>query len=194
MAVLALPARPAPARMDIALVSALNVLSPAFGDGEQEIRRKGSRYAMTFSMPVMSYVASMAWDDLMAEGDQVLMRVHQPGFDTGAPGASVVDGADQSGRLLKLRGLTPFYPVRKGQFLSVITEGRRFLYRARAESVANDDGEVEVPIRTLLRHPHADGDVVELAQPMIEGFVRDLGEWSVGVDRLVGLQFTVREA
>lgn len=192
MAILTLPTVPAPANMGIALISAKNVLAPAFGDGEQELLRKGSRYALTFQMPPMRYVTSMDWDDLMAEGDTVVMKVHQPGFDTGAPGVPRVNGAGQAGSALVIDGLTNGYVIRKGQFLSVITQGRRFLYRAKA-SVTVSGGSATVPLRTMLRFPPADNDVVEIAQPMIEGFVRDLGEWSVGVDRLVGLQFTVRE-
>ena len=192
MAVLVLPTDPAPANMGIAMITAKNVLAPAFGDGEQELLRKGSRYALTFQMPPMRYVTSMDWDDLMAEGDTVVMKVHQPGFDTGAPGTPRVNGAGQSGSALVIDGLTNGYVIRKGQFLSVVTQGRRFLYRAKA-SVTASGGVATVPLRTMLRFPPADNDVVEIAQPMIEGFVRDLGEWSVGVDRLVGLQFTVRE-
>lgn len=192
MAVLVLPTDPAPANMGIAMITAKNVLAPAFGDGEQELLRKGSRYALTFQMPPMRYVTSMDWDDLMAEGDTVVMKVHQPGFDTGAPGTPRVNGAGQSGSALVIDGLTNGYVIRKGQFLSVITQGRRFLYRAKA-SVTVSGGGATVPLRTMLRFPPADNDVVEIAQPMIEGFVRDLGEWAVGVDRLVGLQFTVRE-
>lgn len=192
MAVLVLPTVPAPANMAIALISAKNVLAPAFGDGEQELLRKGSRYALTFQMPPMRYVTSMEWDDLMAEGDTVVMKVHQPGFDTGAPGAPRVNGAGQSGSALVIDGLTNGYVIRKGQFLSVITLGRRFLYRAKA-NVTVAGGTATVSLRTMLRFPPGDNDVVEIAQPMIEGFVRDLGEWSVGVERLVGLQFTVRE-
>jgi hypothetical protein len=192
MAVLTLPTDPAPSNMGIALISSKNTLEPAFGDGEQELLRKGSRYALTFQMPPMKYVTSMDWDDLMSEGDTVLMRVFQPGFDTGAPGTPRVNGAGQSGTALVIDGLTNGYVIRKGQFLSVITSGRRFLYRAKA-SVTVSGGAATVTLRTMLRFPPSDNDVVEIAQPMIEGFVRDLGEWSVGVDRLVGLQFTVRE-
>ena len=192
MAVLVLPTDPAPANMGIAMITAKNVLAPAFGDGEQELLRKGSRYALTFQMPPMRYVTSMDWDDLMAEGDTVVMKVHQPGFNTGAPGTPRVNGAGQSGSSLAIDGLTNGYVIRKGQFLSVITQGRRFLYRAKASVTANN-GAATVPLRTMLRFPPSDNDVVEIAQPMIEGFVRDLGEWAVGVERLVGLKFTVRE-
>lgn len=193
MSVLTLPTDPAPSSMSVALVSSKNTLEPAFGDGEQELLRKGSRYALTFQMPPMKYITSMDWDDLMAEGDSVLMRVFQPGFETGSPGTPRVNGAGQSGMSLVLDGLTPAYVIRKGQFLSVVTSGRRFLYRAKANATANGDGQATVSLRTMLRTPPSDNDVVEIAQPMIEGFVRDLGEWAVGVDRLVGLEFTVRE-
>lgn len=193
MSILTLPTDPPPANMGIALISAKNVLTPAFGDGEQELLRKGSRYALTFQMPPLSYLESMGWDDLMAEGDTVVMKVHQPGFETGAPGTPRVNGAGQSGSALVIDGLTNGYVIRKGQFLSVITLGRRFLYRAKANVTANGSGQATVLLRTMLRFPPADNDVVEIADPKVEGFVRDLGEWSVGVDHLVGLQFTVRE-
>lgn len=192
MAVLTLPTDPAPAKMAIAMVTAKNTLTPAIGGAEQELLRKGTRYALTFSMPVMSYVQSMDWDDLMAEGDTVLMRVFQPGLVIPNPGAPLVKGAGQAGTSLTIDGLPNGYVIRKGQFLSVVSAGQRFLYRAKA-SATSVAGTVTIPLRTMLRRPPNDNDVVEIAQPMIEGFVRDLGEWAVGVERLVGLQFTVRE-
>ena len=192
MTVLTLPTDPAPANMAIALVSAKNTLTPAFGGAEQELLRKGTRYALTFSMPVMTYVQSMEWDDLMAEGDTVLMRVFQPGLVIPNPGTPLVKGAGQAGTSLVIDGLPNGYVIRKGQFLSVVSAGQRFLYRAKANATSVA-GTATVPLRTMLRRPPNDNDVVEIAQPMIEGFVRDLGEWAVGVDRLVGLQFTVRE-
>lgn len=192
MGILILPTDPAPAKMSIAMISAKNELVPAFGGPEQELLRKGTKYALTFLMPPMSYMRSMDWDDLMAEGDTVVMRVHQPGIDTGNPGTPRVNGAGQGGTTLAIDGLAPGYVIRKGQFLSVISGGQRFLYRAKA-SVTEAGGAALVEVRTMLRRPPNNNDVVELAQPMIEGFVRDLGEWSVGVDRQVGLQFTVRE-
>lgn len=193
MSVVVLPEDPSPASMEIGRVDAANELTPAFGGDDQEILRKGSRYALTFQMPPMRYVTGMGWGRLRKRGVTVLMRVFQPGFDTGAPGSPVVDGAGQAGESLALRGLTPHYVIRADQFLSVVTGGQRFLYQAEEEVVADAAGEVTVPLLDMLRRPHADGDVVEIAKPMVEGFVRNLGEWTVGVDRLVMLQFTVRE-
>lgn len=193
MSVLTLPTDPSPSNMAIGIVSAGNTLTPAFGGDEQDIKRKGTRYALTFQMPPMTYLTSMGWDDLMAEGDTVLMKVFQPGFDTGSPGTPLVKGAGQAGTSLLIDGLTPGHVLSKGQFVSIVTSSQRFLYRLAASVTANGSGEATLTLRTMLRRPPADNDVVEIAQPMIEGFVRDLGTWAVGVDRLVGLQFTVRE-
>lgn len=192
MPVLALPSTPAPSSMGVQLLTNKNVLVSALGGDEQERQRKGSRYALTFQLPPMRYVTAMAWDDLNAEGVTVLMRVYQPGFDTGAPGTPLVKGAGQAGTTLIVDGLTNGYVVRKGQFLSVVTNGRRYLYRAAADVIVAG-GQASIPLRTMLRYPPADNDVVEIAQPMIEGFVRELSEQVVGVDRMTQFSFTVRE-
>lgn len=193
MAVLTLPENPAPANMSVSVITAKNILTPAFGGSEQELLRKGTRFEIKYQMPPMTYVQSMGFDDLLAEGDTVSMRVYEPGLVIGAAGVPLVNGAGQSGNSLNIKGLVPGYFIPKGKFLSVVTAGQRFLYRARAQSVANGSGVASVPLRTMLRRSPANNDVVEIATPRIEGFVRDLGEWSVGPDRLVGLQFTVRE-
>lgn len=193
MAILALPTQPAPASMGTTLLTNKSIQISALGSDEQERQRKGSRYALTFQLPPMSYSMSMAWDDLNAEGDTVLMRVFQPGFSTGLPGTPRVNGANQQGMTLNVDGLTPGYVVRKGQFLSIITGGRRFLYKAKADVTANGSGVAAIQLRTLLRYPPSENDVVEIAQPMIEGFVRDLAEQVVGINKLIQITFTVRE-
>jgi hypothetical protein len=193
MAVLTLPTVPAPRSMGIELVTAKNTLTPAFGGSDQELLRKGTRYALSFEVGPMAYVTSMDWDDLMAEGDTVLMRVYQPGLVIGAPGTPLVNGAGQAGTSLVIDGLTAGYVIRKGQFLSIVTAGQRYLYRARASATANGSGQATVQFRNMLRRPPADNDVVEIAQPMIEGFVKDMSMGAVGPDGLVTISFTVRE-
>lgn len=190
---LILPAKPAPREISWEKISAANVLSPAFGGAEQELNRKGTRWALTFSMRPMTYVQSMDWDDLESEGQTVVMRVHQPGLDIGTPGQPRVATSGQLGSTVLLDGLTPYYPIRKGQWLSIITGGQRFLYRASALVIAAEDGTASVPLRHPLRKSPLANDVVEIAEPKIEGFPRDVQGLTVGVERLVSLQFTVRE-
>ena len=194
MATLTLPSSPAPNAMGIELVRNGNVLTSALGSDDQAVLRNNARYALTFSMPAFSYVESMAWDDLMNIADLVVMKVHQPGLVIGAPGAVRVNGGGQAGTSLIVDGLTPGYVVRKGQFFTLTTAGRRFLYRTSAAVTANGSGQATLTVRTPLRRPPSDNDVIDMANPVIEGFITDLGEYTVDTDRLVkGLRFTVKE-
>ncbi|KQW79711.1 hypothetical protein [Brevundimonas sp. Root1279] len=193
MAVQVLPSSPVPQSMRIGIVSAKNTLTPAHGGDDQELLRKGTRYALTYRLN-MDYVTSMDWSGLAVEGDLVRMRVHQPGFYTGAHGLPVVDGGGQAGTTLAARALTPHSVIRRGQFLNHITaSGQHFLYRAKSEVVADANGEAPILLQTMLRRPPADGDRIELGDPMVEGFVRDMEDWEVDGNWTVMLQFTVRE-
>lgn len=194
MAVLTLPSSPQPRSITPRLITARNELTPAFGGTVQRLNRKGSRYALAVEMPPMKYTDALAWDDLMAETDTVLMDVPQPGLVIGSPGAPLVNGAGQSGSSLILDGLTGGYVIRKGQWLSVVISGRRFLYRAASAATASGGGAVTVPLRTMLRSLPPDNAVVEIAVPKIEGFPRMADDaLAVGIEHLVSLSFTIEE-
>lgn len=182
-----------PYSMGVRPITAKNELSPAFAGADQELLRKGSRYELAFDHGEMDYIDALAWADLMVEGETAVAPVFQPGLDTGAPGVPVVNGAGQAGLTLLLRGLSPGYVIRKGQFLSVISGGQRFLYRAAGAAAAQPDGTVGVRLYTLLRRPHPDGSVVELAQPMVEGFLRDVSDLTVIANHDVKVAFKIRE-
>lgn len=186
-----LPDQP-PAEQEVNLVSAKNTLIPAFGDGEQELLRKGTRYEIQFDMGEMDYVDALDWTDLTTEGDTVVMAVYQPGLVTGTPGAPRVHGSSQSGRQLTIRGLANGYYLHKGQFLSVVTGGCRYLYRLRSSATATN-GTVIALLQTMLRAIHVDGDLVEIAQPMIEGWARDVSGQRIIANHNVTVSFTVRE-
>ncbi len=188
---LMLPVQP-PAEQEVNLISAKNALVPAFGDGEQELLRKGTRYEIQFDMGEMDYVDALDWTDLTTEGETVVMAVYQPGLVTGTPGAPRVHCSSQSGRQLTIRGLANGYYLHKGQFLSVVTEGRRYLYRLRS-SVTAPNGTVIALLQTMLRAIHVDGDLVEIAQPMIEGWARDVSGLRIIANHNVTVSFTVRE-
>lgn len=180
--------------MAIGMVRAVNDLSPSFAGADQQIRRKGSRYALTFTMPSLTYSDAMSWmTDLAAEGDTVVMEVCQPGFAVGNAGTPRVNGAGQAGAVLSIKGLPAGYVVRKGQFFSVISSGQRYLYRAAQNTTASAGGVASVALQTMLRRPPNADDVVEIAAPMIEGFVRDFADPEVTVDHEVVLAFTIRE-
>ena len=194
MAVLTLPSSPSPRSVTPRLITARNELTPAFGGTVQRLNRKGSRYALDVEMPPMLYSDALAWDDLLSETDTVVMTVPQSDLDIGAPGSPLVNGGGQAGNALSLKGLTPGYVVRKGQWLSVIAVTRRYLYRSSATITANGSGQATVGLRTMLRYPPADNAVVEIAAPKIEGFARVSDDaFMVGIERLVSLKFTIEE-
>ncbi|MDY6922750.1 MAG: hypothetical protein SWI22_02175 [Pseudomonadota bacterium] len=179
--------------MAIGRVSSKNVLEAATGGSETELARKGDRYALTFTMPSMSYAESLEFAGIDRAGVTVVMEVQQPGVVVGAPPDPRVKGAGQAGTTLIIDGLGNGYQMKRGWFLSVITGGQRFLYRLAEPAVATAGGEALLTLQEMLRAPHADNDVVEIVTPKIEGYVRDLKETEVGVDHEVVLQFTVRE-
>lgn len=193
MVMVVLPTEPPPARMAIGRVSTLNTLESASSGSETDIGRKGDRYALTYTMPSMSYVESLDFAPLTRAGVTLVMEVHQPGLTVAAPLDPRVKGAGQAGTALVIDGLGSGYQMRRGQFLSVITGGQRFLYRLAEAAVATAGGEALLTLQEMLRAPHADNDVVEIVTPKIEGYARDVRETEVGLDHEVELQFTIRE-
>lgn len=191
---LSLPIWPSPAKMTPRLVTARNDLSPAFGGPTNRFSRMGSRYALDVEMPPMRYIDALDWADLEDEADTCVMLIPQPGLDTGSPGVPRVNGAAQAGSSLILDGLTPHYALRKHQWLTVTTGGQMFNYRAKSAVVADAAGNLTVPLRTMLRVPPANNDVVEIAEPKIQGYVTVTEDaWSVDAAHIVALTFTITE-
>lgn len=190
-----LPASPAPRQVAPRIITLRNELRSAIGGNIQRVQRKGDHYAADFSMPPMSYADATAWIDLRTVADTVVMTLPQPGLAIGSPGAApLVKGGGQIGSVLTIDGLTPGYTVRKGQYLSVFTNGRHWLYAASAAATANGAGEASIQLEVMLRYPPADNDPVNLAAPKIEGFASfSESLWTVDVARLVGLEFSIEE-
>jgi hypothetical protein len=192
---IALPDWPWPVKMTPRLVSARADLTPAFGGDVQRIARLGSCYALDIDLPPMLDRDAQDWSAIDDETATCTLQLVQPGLDVGAPGNDVlVDGAAQTGTTLNLKGLTPYYPFRRRQWLSITTSGRLYAYRVKTAVIADAAGEVSVVLETMLRAVHADNDVVEVAAPRIEGFctVPD-GAWTIDLSGHVALSFTIRE-
>ena len=173
------------------------VLTPPGGGPAQRLNRVGNRFAIDVDAPpacsgegVRLLVAALILG--MIEG--VLLPFPQD-ITVGAPGAPVVDGAGQLGSTLNLRGFTPRYAARSGQFFSVIQGGRRYLHMIAAQAIADASGKVAAPIAPMLRVSPDDGAVCEFGQPMIEGFLSGNSmEWQVRPERYAQISFTVTEA
>lgn len=190
-----LPTMPGAIEFTPRLITSRTENSPAFGSSDQRFARMGSRWAFDVRLEPQDSESAMDWVDVETESETCVWPVPLIDFDPGPEGAPKIDGAGQTGSTVNLKGLTPNLIIRKGQWFSVITSSRRYLYRARSEVVADATGDAAVPLTTLLRVPHANNDVVEIEEPKIEGFVTMPEDaWRMqGEDRLIWLSFTIKE-
>ncbi|HEX7852326.1 MAG TPA: hypothetical protein VF503_01360 [Sphingobium sp.] len=196
---IALPNSPAPSEPSTPLLRQFGgVLTPFLGGPEQLINRLGTRFGIRLVMPPMVastdgriFVARL----VQAKSDRLLMRWPLDGFEPGNPGAPKVSAA-ATGSVLPLKGLTASYGVKEGQFFSIIHGGRRYLHMFAADGSASVDGTLSALIFPMLRVVVSADDVVEIAQPMIEGHVQPGEElsWQISLARRISLSFSVLEA
>lgn len=192
-----LPDNPSPNAASPTLIDYGSVQRPATGAAAQRIDRPGSRFRIEIGFPPMPnketgrvFVSRL----LRAKTEGLQIEMPLLGVDQGVPGSPVVDGAGQSGTTLNLRGLTPHYAAREGYWLSISNGTRRFLHNVAAPAAADATGDMTVTITPALRYPFADGATVDMAHPMIDGFV--LGEewgWQMGLDHNLGLSVAIEE-
>jgi len=191
-----LPTWPSPATYEPRQVSYGSDLTPPMGGDIQRMVRLGDRWAMDITMPTMTRSDADFWIAALMAGfsDSVVLNVPQPKNGVGAPGAPQVNGANQSGITLALKGLTVGYNLNVGQWLSIIVSGRRYLHRLTASVVANGSGQASVSIWPMLRVSPANSATVEIVQPKIEGLVkRDSIRQPMITGQLVNLSFSIME-
>lgn len=144
------------------------------GGSFQRLNRLGNRFALELAYPRLKPEPDgriLASRLRRAKTEGALFPFPQPGLAIGNPGAPVVDGAGQSGSMLALRGFTPGYRVREGQFFSIIDGGRRYLHEAAAETIADAGGRLVLAINPMLRIRPGNAAICEFAKPYIEGIV-----------------------
>lgn len=192
-----LPSLPAPVNAEPALIDFGGWVTPPLGGRTQRVDRLGNRFKIAVTMPPMpSQDVGRVFVRRLIAGKFEGVRMEYPllSFAPGIPGNPVVNGNGQAGRSLAVRGFAPGYQVKEGQFFSHVHAGGRCLYVSDGNVTANGSGVAAVPISPMLRVQPADGDVLEFAQPMIEGFVRgEEWSWTMSVDHLMRLQFELEE-
>jgi len=171
------------------------VLTPSFGGPQTRINRLGDRFSLKLNVDALGYHQAVALiADLNAgQTQKVIAKVPLP-FNVGTPGSPKVSTAGQAGMTLAINTLTSGYKFNKGQFITLISSGVRYLHQVTATITATGTT-CTVPIQPMLRVSPAVNDLVLVAQPEIEGFLGD-GAFEYSVDRLstVGLSFEVSES
>ena len=193
-----LPATPAPAGVVPSYVDVGGSVRGATNAVGMRIDRPGGHYRaqVTYGIGTAATRAALIAD--LVRGKQEGLRLPYPlqGVDQSGSGAPVMDGADQAGRLIHLRGMTPGYVVGKGFWLSIEdADGQHYLHNIHVAGTVGGDGKVTVTLAEHLRVPFANGAAVHLDQPMIEGDVAGNEQsWQLKRgNRLEGIQFTVEE-
>ncbi|HMO74094.1 MAG TPA: hypothetical protein PKD48_01990 [Sphingopyxis sp.] len=174
------------------------VLRPPLGGPIQRINRLGNRYRVEVGLPpvVNRDVGRVVVSRLLrAKTEGLRIEWQLAGVDQGSPGNPVVDGDDQAGSTIQLKGIRPGYGAGEGYWLSIATDGQHYLYCTAAPAREDGYGGIELDLVPHLRVSPADGDVVHLQKPMIEGLVIGEGwSWEYSLEHHVGIQFAIEEA
>jgi hypothetical protein len=177
------------------------ILEPFLGGAEQRINRPGMRLGGRFSIPPKVYATDgmMLISRLMqAKASRIIVDWPQPGFDPGDEGTPKVKVAVSGGTTLQIKGLPADKPLVEGQFLTIVkaATGRKYLHHLSAGAVVDGTGDATVGVWPPMRTNFAVNDVIQIANPQIEGHVQPGDElsWQLSVERLVDVAFTVSEA
>jgi hypothetical protein len=196
MAIVILPARPAPMETTFEQIDyGGNLVSPG-GGTDQRVNRNGNRWALAVQMPVMEVQEARYWLAALTRGRRhgVQLKLLQPDMQIGSPGAPLVDGDGQAGDILNIKGMTPRYPMVIGQWFNHVQDGFNYLYQITGSGNADGEGEVAAQIEPPLRAEAMADDVLNFGSPVIEGLLVGQGQsWTLNTALHTGLSFTIRE-
>ena len=153
----------------------------------------GRHWLFPFYLPAMSQAAALDWSDLEEDAATLVLEIPQGDLQPANEGAPRVKGAGQLGASLEVDGVTASYVVKKGAFISIIINGRRYVYRVKAEATSNGATEVTLSLRPSIRVPPPDNAVVEIAAPKVEGFVLSMSHTLAALYQGGGATFDIEE-
>jgi hypothetical protein len=195
MAAVALPRVPKEAQIKERFIDFGAQLTPVLGGAGQYVARLGSRFGLDVQLPKLGAAA----DDWIAARLQAKTETKtlslvwpQRPFNL-AVGSPVVDGDDQAGARLNVKGFTPGLVLPRLTFFSLEASDRYWLYATTAEATVAGGGTVQLHIAPMLRRSPPDEAVLEFAEPVIEGFVEGSVEWDLERLRWRGTSFTLVE-
>jgi hypothetical protein len=181
-----------------AMIDPGGVVRSALNTAAQEIDRPGAHYraALTFP-PIDDPREGRVVVSRLIRAKRLGLRVEFPLLEPQrVAGRILVDGAGQSGFALAVRGFTARTVVREGWWLSVeAASGQHYLHNVAGDVLPGADGRAVLTLSEQLRAPFADGAIVHLAKPMIEGPVEGSEmAWSISVEMQVGIEVAIEEA
>lgn len=167
------------------------------GGVSSRVDRLGSKHQIDVTVPpLVQEPDGRIWVSRLkrAKSQGGIMQFPQLDLVVGSPGAPVITTAAVGGTSIAIGGVTHGYVVREGQWLTITSGGRGYLYSADADAAVDTNGHVTLTITPMLRAPAAVGDIVNLVAPTIEGWIGgDDFSWTVDNAHHVGLQFSITE-
>ena len=158
------------------------------------IPRKGGRYTVAFTFGPYTPENGRVMVSRLIAGKQGGVRVKLPLLHSqGTPGTPLLNGAVTTGRTIAIDGLTPGYVIQEGFWLSLVKSGQHFLHSVGVGATANGSGQATIQLNELLRDSFADNTVVNLAEPQVEGLLPGDWSWSVDVNRVFPIEFSLKE-
>lgn len=173
------------------------VAKPILGGVSQRLRRIGARHTIEVRlapMPIEAEGRRMIARLMQAKQLGARLRWPQVDFAVGACGSPVVRTAVTGGMTLSVTGGQAGYSFREGQWVSITHSARSYLYAVTAGIALGANGVADIPLNVPLRSALTVGDAVEVAAPVIEGWIEGDGfGWTIDAARTVGLSFAITE-
>jgi len=166
-------------------------LQPGLGGLVQRIDRMGNRFGISLTFPPMpSKDKGRILVSRLIRGKTEGVRIEYPllGFKPGAPGAVLVNGGLQSGRVLIVDGASANYAFREGQPFSIEQAGQHYLHFVDAEVIASATGQATLSISPMLRVQPSDNAACHFAKPQVEGYM--MGEdwrWQMSLEHHIAI-------
>jgi hypothetical protein len=195
-----LPTVPAPSNVAVDVIDFGGLLTPPLGGPVQRINRIGARYQLQVQLPPMMAASTNGrhWIARITTARQAGARfmLNLDGLNVGTPGTVIVSAATAGyTNIIPMSGFTANYPLVEGQWITIVHGGQRYLYMVASDVVASAGGVANVTTTLPIRTSLAASDIVEIANPSIEGNLTTSASWSSGVERwLKAPSFTIAEA
>ena len=192
-----LPSDPQPAMVQPRLLDFGILQRPSTGGPATYIQRGGMRFAVDVTYPPIAADQARVFLSRILRGKTEGLRIQFPlsGVSQGSPGSPTVNGTSSTGTNLRVKGLTPGYQALEGYWLSVFdSSGNSYLHNVSANVTASIAGTADISVWPPLRASFADGNLINLQSPVIEGIVPDAPSWPLPSEHTVVLAFSVEEA
>lgn len=173
-------------------------MQPTLGGETQRQDRLGTRHSIRYDIPVKRYAwcgAGLASDLALGRtGEGAAIAIPEPGIPAVSYGAPKVNGSPQVGSQLSIKGLNPGITIKKGKWLSLISNGRHYAYfTTHGDVLVPQSGIVTLNIYPMIRRSAADNSEVRLAKPLIQGLIKDPVQRKIVRRVGIGLSFVIEE-